>query len=209
MKKMKTHEVIQQVAGDLFQKFGFDKTSMEDIARKAHKAKRSIYNHFNSKEALFCATVNQELRDVRAKLQAVAEDSETPVLSTISRYLLQRVELIAQARTLQVALKNRMLDVDDYRFEEMRTSYDDFLRWEHSVFDGFWLAKTSNGTAEDRQAQATAFADMLQVVLNSLSYSFFVEGNYERCKHSYEMLVDLIANGISQNSQPQLLNINN
>ena len=40
MNKMTTGEVIQRVAAGLFRKFGFEKTSMDEIARKAHKAKR-------------------------------------------------------------------------------------------------------------------------------------------------------------------------
>lgn len=205
---MKTPEVIQQVAGDLFQKFGFDKTSMDDIARKAHKAKRSIYNHFNSKEALFCATVNQELLSVREKLRLIVEDEGSLILTRLNRYLLQRVDLIAEARTLQVAMKNKMQDVDDYRFEEIRVSYQDFVQWEHSVFDKFWKAKPTTDSPEEVQRQATAFADMLQVVLNGLNHSFFVEGKYESCRQSYEMLVNLIVGSISQNGLNLLLNNN-
>jgi len=206
MKKLKTNEIIQQVAGDLFQKFGFDKTSMDDIARKAHKAKRSIYNHFNSKEALFCATVNRELRDVRNQLQLVVEDADAHVLARLRQYLLQRVELIAEAGTLQVALKSKMLDVNDYRFEDLKVTYDEFIQWEHSVFNRFWHAKPTRDSVEEIQQQATAFADMLQVVLNSLSYSFFVEGKYDKCKSSYEMLVNLIVNCISQSDLNQMSN---
>lgn len=208
MKKLKTSEVIQQVAGDLFQKFGFEKTSMDDIAKKAHKAKRSIYNHFNSKEALFCATVNHELKNVREQLQLIADDNESLILPRLNRYLLQRVDLIAEARTLQVALRNKMQDVDDYRFEEIKTTYQDFIQWEHSVFDRFWKAKPTTDSPEVVQRQADAFADMLQVVLNSLNHSFFVEGKYDTCRQSYEMLVNLIVGSISQNGLNLLLNKN-
>lgn len=197
MQKTKTQQMIRQVAGDLFQKFGFEKTSMDDIARKAHKAKRSIYNHFNSKEALFCATVNEELKNVRERLQAVIETSEDSVLVRLRLYLLQRVELIAEARTLQVALKSKMLDINDYRFEELKVSYDGFIQWEHSVFCNLWLSCPNNDSEEEETQQSMAFADMLQVVLNSLSYTFFVEGKYATCKSSYQILVNLIVDSIS------------
>ena len=199
MKKTKTTEVIQNVAGELFQRFGFEKTSMDDIARRAHKAKRSIYYHFNSKEALFCATVNNELINVREQLQATADDQTSPILFRISNYLLQRVDLIAEARTLQVALKNKMLDSNDYRFEELKNTYNEFLQWEHSIFSNFWHHRPSIDSAEQIKLQADAFADMLQVVLNGLNHSFFVEDKYTSCKNSYSMLVKMIVNSIASN----------
>ncbi len=200
MQKVKTPQMIRQVAGDLFQKFGFEKTSMDDIARKAHKAKRSIYNHFNSKEALFCATVNEELQNVRQQLEALIETSEDSVLVRLRLYLLQRVELIAEARTLQVALRSKMLDINDYRFEDLKVSYDGFIQWEHSVFCDLWHSRPYHDSEEELEQQSTAFADMLQVVLNSLSYTFFVEGKYAACKSSYQILVNLIVNSISFSS---------
>ena len=80
MKKLMTKEVIQQVAAELFRKFGFEKTSMDDIASKAHKAKRSIYNHFSNKEELFCASVVSETDHIRQRLTEVMADDSQLVL---------------------------------------------------------------------------------------------------------------------------------
>lgn len=134
MKKQNTKEMIQKVAADLFQKFGFEKTSMDDIAQKAHKAKRSIYNHFNSKEDLFTTAVQLELDNVRAQLQTIVDDDSQLVLPRLRQYLLRRVQLLSEAGTLQVTIKNNMLQSDDYRFEEVRHLYGDFSNWEHDIF---------------------------------------------------------------------------
>lgn len=198
MKKLKTGEVIQQVAADLFRKFGFEKTSMDEIARKAHKAKRSIYNHFSSKEDLFCASVQSELAHVRSRLLAVVEDDSQRILPRLRQYLLLRMELIAEANTLQVALKSNMLNRDDYGFENLKKLMVDFNRWEHQAFKKVWYAKPSDEDSKIIDQQAVAFADMLQVTLNGLSYSFFVEDKYEQYKSSYEMLIDLIVNSVFQ-----------
>ena len=198
MKKLKTGEVIQQVAVDLFRKFGFEKTSMDEIARKAHKAKRSIYNHFSSKEDLFCASVQSELAHVRNCLQDVVEDDSQRILPRLKQYLLLRMELIAEASTLRVAMKSNMLNSDDYGFENLKKLMADFNQWEHQAFKMVWYAKPSEDEPQIIDQQAVAFADMLQVTLNGLSYSFFVEDKYEQYKSSYEMLIDLIVNSVFQ-----------
>lgn len=203
MKKLKTPEVIQNVAGDLFRKFGFEKTSMDDIARKAHKAKRSIYNHFNNKEEIFSAGVRQEVENIRARLlEAIANEQEL-VLPRLRRYLLLRMELFADAGMLQVAMKNNMLSAEDHRFEELKSIQEEFAAWEHGLFKKVWYAKPTTDTLEVVEQQAVAFADMLHVTLNGLTHSFFVDGKYEQYKSSYEMLIDLIVNSVFQSFTSQ------
>ena len=62
MKEGKTRKSILEVAKALFEKFGYDKTSMNDIALHSHKAKGSLYYNFNSKMLcnikLICALLN-------------------------------------------------------------------------------------------------------------------------------------------------------
>lgn len=198
MKKLKTNEVIQQVAADLFQKFGFEKTSMEEIARKAHKAKRSIYNHFNSKEALFVANVQDELTNIREQLQIVVEDDSQLVLPRLKKYLLMRMELISQSRTLRVAMKDNLYAEDSFRFEDLKELLSNFAQWEHNIFKKVWYAKPTEDAAEVIEQQAIAFADMLQVTLNGLSHTFFKEEKFEQYKNSYEMLINLIVNSVFQ-----------
>ena len=169
---------------------------MDDIASKAHKAKRSIYNHFSNKEELFCASVISETDHIRQRLTEVMADDSQLVLPRLRQYLLLRMELLAKASTLQVAIKDKMLTSGDYRFERLQQTMNDFYGWEHSCFKKVWYAKPTQSTAEVIEQQAIAFADMLQVTLNGLSHTFFVEEKYEQYKSSYEMLIDLIISSV-------------
>ncbi len=51
---------ILDAALDLFTHYGYDKTTMSDIARKAHVSKGAIYLHWDSKEDLFDALLRRE-----------------------------------------------------------------------------------------------------------------------------------------------------
>ncbi|MFN8378429.1 MAG: helix-turn-helix domain-containing protein [Anaerolineae bacterium] len=53
-------ERILDAAADLFAHYGFDKTTMDDIAQAAHVSKGAIYLHFRGKEDLFDALILRE-----------------------------------------------------------------------------------------------------------------------------------------------------
>jgi AcrR family transcriptional regulator len=52
---------LLQSAAALFSRWGFDKTSMDDIAREAGISKGAVYLEFPNKDALFKAVLHQEL----------------------------------------------------------------------------------------------------------------------------------------------------
>jgi len=52
---------VLAVALEVFGRFGFRKTSMDEVARSAEISRQGLYLYFASKEALFRAAVRQEL----------------------------------------------------------------------------------------------------------------------------------------------------
>src|SRR5215469_10750962 len=55
MEAEKIKESIKRAAQELFRKFGYHKTSVNEIAKKAKIAKATIYKYFDSKEAVLHA----------------------------------------------------------------------------------------------------------------------------------------------------------
>lgn len=58
--KLKVKERIIEAARQVFAKYGYKKTTMDDIAIGAQKGKSSIYYYFKSKEEIFEAVVETE-----------------------------------------------------------------------------------------------------------------------------------------------------
>jgi AcrR family transcriptional regulator len=54
-------EQVLSVALEVFGRYGFRKTSMDEVARSAEISRQGLYLYFASKEALFRAAVRQEL----------------------------------------------------------------------------------------------------------------------------------------------------
>ncbi|MEM9730780.1 MAG: TetR/AcrR family transcriptional regulator [Myxococcota bacterium] len=71
-------ETILDAATQAFRDEGYETTSMDRIAELAGASKRTVYNHFGSKDALFQAVVARLIEDVAA-LKQVPWDPERPL----------------------------------------------------------------------------------------------------------------------------------
>jgi TetR/AcrR family transcriptional regulator of autoinduction and epiphytic fitness len=86
-------DLILEAATAAFRDEGYECTSMDRIAELAGASKRTVYNHFGSKEALFQAVVAR-LFDEAAALKQVEWDPERPIEHQLADF--------ARAKTLMV-----------------------------------------------------------------------------------------------------------
>ncbi|HSN84097.1 MAG TPA: TetR/AcrR family transcriptional regulator [Polyangiales bacterium] len=99
-------QAILDAATTAFRDEGFDCTSMDRIAELAGASKRTVYNHFESKEALFQAVVGR-LFDQGAALEQVVWDPDRPLehqLADFARTKMLRSEDPASLCLMRVAL---------------------------------------------------------------------------------------------------------
>lgn len=100
---------ILQAARDLFAKYGYKKTTMEDIAHALRKGKSSLYYYFKNKEEIFQAVIGQERELLFGKLHEVTASKLGPK-EKLTEYVVVRMRTIHQ-------LDNYMLVVRDDSFE--------------------------------------------------------------------------------------------
>jgi len=74
------YEGILEAARVLFSRFGFKKTAVDDIARKARVAKGTIYNYFQNKEELFQKVIQREGETLILRMQEAVLSQKTPQL---------------------------------------------------------------------------------------------------------------------------------
>jgi len=85
---------IVQAAVAEFRARGFEATSMDQVAATAEVSKRTLYNHFASKEALF-AQILLQLWDRSAARMDLAYRPDLPLAPQLSALLLQKVALVS------------------------------------------------------------------------------------------------------------------
>ena len=74
---MEKRENIIASARELFNKYSFDKVSMDEIAKKAGVTKKTIYHHFRDKQELFQYFISEELEKMRKKIEATEKKKES------------------------------------------------------------------------------------------------------------------------------------
>lgn len=116
-------DIIVKSATQVFTRFGFKKTSMDDIARSIRMGKSSIYYYFKSKEEIFQAVVDSEADLLRIKVNKILEGSDDS-MSKLRAYVKLRMDLIKQLSNYMEILKNDDL-MNLALTEKIRKKYDD------------------------------------------------------------------------------------
>ncbi|APA89466.1 TetR/AcrR family transcriptional regulator (plasmid) [Paraburkholderia sprentiae WSM5005] len=81
---------------------GYDATSMDRIAARANVSKRTVYNHFPSKEALFAAILHQ-LWDASQDGDALCYRADQPLRAQLLDLLERKLRLLHEESFLSLA----------------------------------------------------------------------------------------------------------
>lgn len=95
-------EAIIQAAITEFRANGFEITSMDRIAATAGVSKRTVYNHFPSKEELFAEILNQLWARISAE-QSVVYNRDQPLREQLRPMLQAKMQLMADENFLTLA----------------------------------------------------------------------------------------------------------
>jgi AcrR family transcriptional regulator len=120
-KKDMNRENILRIAQDIFSKYGYKKTTLDDIANAVRKGKSSLYYYFKSKEDLFEAVITKEV-DILAKELEIVINRNTDPIDKLHDYVQTKFTTFRGLANLYNALEN---DVTAIGFiEELKHKYE-------------------------------------------------------------------------------------
>lgn len=116
-------EFIISTASSVFARYGFSKTTMNDIAAAVKKSKSSLYHYFTSKESVFAAIIDKEYLLVQDEINRAVAKENTPGKKLFS-FFLTRLHTVQKLGNLYSAVKDDYLE--HYSFiEKIRQRYDE------------------------------------------------------------------------------------
>ena len=189
----KIRETIKESAAALFGRLGYDKTSVDEIARGAHKAKTSVYYHFGGKLEVFGAVLSDEFSALQAELEGVrGKFEETDKARCLGEYLMTRMQAMQKMQVYRTYVRNSM----PYLFTgelsgavaEARQPFDD---WERDFFITMGNRGREAGVFP-QTVEPPAFAGMLMTLLKGLELHFYIIDDYASMKSTYESMVELL-----------------
>jgi len=188
-----TKDIIVSVANKLFSRFGFQKTSMNEIAKTAHKAKGSLYYHFASKEELFKEVVSREMTILKNQLSVIVHNTELNAGDKIKNYLILRMELLNNAanyhETLKADFYEHYIFIDDLRSELDKWEIDNLRNiLEQGINEGDF----------NKSGNIEVLLEMIIMVLKGLEIPFFLQNKYTRYSPHFDDLISVLIKGISK-----------
>ena len=187
-----TRDKILSVANKLFSRFGFHKTSMDEIAKIARKAKGSLYYHFASKEDLFKEVVSKEITNLKEQLSVIVDNSDLSASGEIKTYLVKRMEILNDAANYHETIKADFFEHFDF-IDDLRNELDE---WEKANLKKI----ISEGAAKGEFViigDLEVLLDVFIMVLKGLEIPFFLQDKYEKYSPHFESLMGILTKGLA------------
>ena len=119
-KKDLNKENILKIAREIFSKYGYRKTTLDDIANAVRKGKSSLYYYFKSKEDLFQAVVMKEGEILARELEIIINRNTDPA-DKLRDYMLTKLTSFRNLANFYHAIESDVTAVDF--IEEVKQKY--------------------------------------------------------------------------------------
>ena len=189
-----TRNKILTVADKLFSRFGFHKTSMDEIAKISRKAKGSLYYHFASKEELFTAVVSTEIENLKTQLSIIVNDKSLRADEKIKRYLVKRMEILNTAANYHETLKADFFEHFSF-IDNLRNELD---IWEKKQIENIIYQGVDEGIFESRNGDIDVLLDVFIMVLKGLEIPFFLQDKYNDLHPYFDDLLKILIKGLGK-----------
>lgn len=152
-KRLQMLEHLANTAGRLFEAQGYEPVTMEQIAAEADVAKRTLYNHFATKEAVLAYWIDAELARDLAHLQRDVARRKTFV-SRVSCLLNASADWCEKHPVYLMAyLRHRFLSIGVDESDNVRASGSDIaVTWQQLIAAGQQAGELSKGFQADQLA---------------------------------------------------------
>ncbi len=181
---------ILEAAKEIFVEQGFLATSMDAVAMKAGVSKRTVYNHFPSKEELFSSIILQLLSYTQEIMQQ-AFDPSRPVRDQLIEIAELKTQLFTNEDTLPIT---RLILSETIRDPEKMLNVLSKIEESEAVFFEFLEQATHKGALKITNPQRAA-TQFFSLIKGELFWPMIIKGqglpDQETCQQVIEQAVDI------------------
>lgn len=169
------------------------KFTMSDLARKLGVSKRTLYEHFSSKEEIVATIVSWILEEVAAKEEQISQDT---TLATIDKL-----------KAILAIMPQKSVVVNPRFLEELKRYHSKEWKRITEYLDGEWnfvkqVLEEGIENGSIRPIKVTLLIKMMNVLLRELLDHQFLLANQITTDEGIQSLIDTMMNGIvSENNK--------
>ena len=187
--KEELRKKIVITAGEIFSRFGFKKTTMDEIAKALKMGKSSIYYYFSSKEEIFESVVLYEANVLRNELTTAIKSVDSPV-EKLRNYVFVRMKSFEKLSNYYNAIFDKNLNHFDF-IESIRSRYD---REELAILRLLLYLGTRKEVFNVKNSEYTALA--IQTTLKGFEVPMFWKKKEVNIGDRLNAVLDVLFNGI-------------
>lgn len=187
--RLEIRDQIVETASRIFSKYGFRKTTMDEIARLMGKGKSSIYYYFKNKEEIYEAVIDHETEILRRELIKAISQASTPQ-EKLRRFVEVRMRIFNKLSNIYDAIRTEVV-AHLASIEKFRQKYD---REEIHMLQDILQEGVDKGDfrIEDTLLTATAIV----TALKGLEVPLFWSGTRKDTEERMSDLLDVLFYGI-------------
>jgi AcrR family transcriptional regulator len=189
MAKEERKEGIVEIARDQFARFGFKKTTVDEIAKAVHMGKSTLYYYFRTKEDVFKAVIERESKFLSTKIKEALDRAASPE-EKLRTFVVTRMQCLRQLANFYSALKDEYLE--HYSFIEKASKRE--LAREIETVRTILEGGIEKGVFAIENLQLTSFA--IVTALKGLEYPWTIEPKMPNVKRNINILLEVLFNGI-------------
>ncbi len=187
--KDEVKEAIVNVARHIFSRFGFKKTTMDEIAIASRKGKSSIYYYFASKEEIFQAVVEKEASILKQELIKASNEADDPA-EKLKVHVLVRMRTLEKLANFYSAIKDDYLGNLDF-IEKIRKKYD---QEEIQMMEKILVKGVADGKFEIDDTKLAAIA--IVTALKGMEIPLFWGVEEKDVERRLDHLIHILFNGV-------------
>jgi AcrR family transcriptional regulator len=180
---------IIESATKYFSRYGFHKTTMDEIAKNIHKAKGVLYYYFRNKEELFNEVLRLELDKLKAVLHNIVQSNNNS-LTILTDYMLTRFKLLNMAVNYHETLKADFFE----KYHFVKNVRDDFERFEQIQLTAIIEKGNEEGYLNVKNIGPTV--DVAMMIIKSIEIPLFLQDKYNEYENTLQDLINMITDGL-------------
>ena len=184
-------EHIIKVAMDVFVKFGYKKTTMNDISRATNKARSSLYYYFSNKEEIFEAIVKKETQILTETISKAISKEKTSQ-GKLRSYISVRMRFFQLKGHLYGSGINQYWENIDF-IDKLRQDFD---KQEFEVIREILREGVKTGSFATKEAESTARS--ITIALKGLETYWLKEKDIKRSEKVLDNLLEVFFKGLDK-----------
>jgi AcrR family transcriptional regulator len=186
---------ILQAAKHLFQVHGLYKVTMDDVAKAIGKGRSSLYYYYKSKDEIFDAVINVEIKDMMTAVSRAAYSVDT-VEQKINAFCTAKLNLLRERRSVYNALEIGMdADAVSQLNKTKVIHHRLIMKLEGDLLNRIFNDAIANGEIQEMdKTKRDALIFVLLSSLHGLKREMRMEDNFDGIETSVSTLTDMVVN---------------